>query len=321
MLRWFFGAGMFTTNHRPFARLPRLNPLLQRELRSTDAPSTVQDNLALPLFDRTLFRAAFIVYAVGLCWLCGGSVSDVPQALSLGIFSAFTVISVGVDLYAAIRIVNVFHHYRLSETWDTLRLAMHDDLELIRSFAAIGVVQGWRGLQVDIVLRTAPTVIGVFSGVGMVWAAVISLVNRFDTQPSWLLIGEDALVLLTGLLVIRLGVVFISDPPLRFELMVSLAIFCATRFRDTLTALVASVVSIVAVRLVHGLAILWVYNLTISILAGLYPWQRLAEDNQPAAVVWMLTLIITVVPFTKNLYVVLRNRLEHLTLSVMGNGE
>lgn len=333
LANWFSGSLHLLNPHRPLADLPRLNPLLRRELKLPRTAATPQD-VELPLYDTRLFRLGCLAQIIGLSWLCGFSFTvfdlDIYTMLLAAYVIPLSVISVGADLYATIRYINQLHQAHRRETWDSLRLAMANDQEFVRSFEAIGVVNAWSALQLDLTLRAIPAaaVIGASAITALIGAASllgVGLSLLSGTQQLGTVVGQNTLEFLTtillALVILRLGTLFIGDSLLRFRLNASFSMLCATAIRDTTAAIAVSVAGILGLRLLHVIGIAILYNLTREIGAGRYPANLGETISEIVYIGWLALLILFAIPVTSNLFAALRGGFERLTLRAIQSGD
>ncbi|MBX3082459.1 MAG: hypothetical protein KF716_12555 [Anaerolineae bacterium] len=237
--------------------------------------------------------------------------ADVPRYAALAVAGAFTapsiLISIGVDIYGSVRTISRWYAESRHEAWDTLRLAMRDDSEVIRTFEALGNIAAWDVLRFDMTMRALPTALGVVYGLTMMIGTVIGLfvhlVNAVPFEPL-----DIPGLIVSGYFWMRVAILYSSDPIWRFRANTLWSLICAMRFRDMATAITGAVAGGLGMRILHFGAILVVYK----------SWEFVAESRATLTqIAWFVIAGFAVFPVTRWCYRRLYAWLERRALATL----
>lgn len=310
MLERLIGADHISAQYAPFARLERVNPLLRRELGLV---SQGQVHQTLNNYDDQFLRIVIVIYAISVCACCWASMSNAYIAPIFILTLPSALISIGVDMVASVRMIFRWHAANQREDWDTLRLALHDDEELIATYEAIGNVRSWSVFRLDMTMRALPAGIAAVVGAAVLLGAVVFGLTSITTQPMQV-IG----LIVIGLFLIRMAILYISDPLWRFRANTLWSLLCAILFRDTATAIAAAVGGSLGVRMLHLGGLVVVSALSNNVLAGQTFFTT--RFNYPLFIVWFLVLAAALIPITRWCYRQLYRWLMRRTLFALRSG-
>lgn len=312
MLQRLLGLDMLKDNYDPFAGLERVNPLLKRESKITRVDLPEQP---LPIYNLQWQRSITIVHLLTIFVMLCGSLGNV------GLFFLFAVlpslaISVGTDIYTNIRTVFRWHAASQRETWDVQRLALRDDRELIRTYETVETLDSWKAYQLDMTMRVAPATIMAGSGGALIAGVPISIL--FSVHVGIVQLIE---LVVLGVFLIRMAMVYISDPRWRFRANVLWSLLCATQFRETATASMAAVAGSLGVRLLHLIGLVAVLVLAYGVMQD----QRMFIVQPDALLLlrWFAVFAVLsfeLLPVTRWLYNRLYQWLERRVLVAISNG-
>jgi hypothetical protein len=312
--RWL-STELFPTQYDPFERLDRINPLLRRELGTA---MTTLPHPRLTNYDESFMRIAVVIHTLSCCACCWASMTPNPVLPLLALIVPSLLISIGADCYGNVRTVFQWHAASQRESWDILRLAMRDDDELVHTYEAIGNLRSWTAFRIDMTMRAIPAAIGVVAGAAVIIGAAVSLLSLlFDTRNPIYVLQSIGLIVY-GFLLVRVAILYISDPMWRFRANTMWSLLCAMRFRDTATAIASAIMGSLSVRLLHlgGIVALW--QLSDRVLDG-----RSVFEVQPdylPFIVWFCVLGL-LLPITSWLYMRLYTWLEYCVIDTLRSGD
>ncbi|MBX3086803.1 MAG: hypothetical protein KF716_34540, partial [Anaerolineae bacterium] len=163
----------FSAAYRPLAELGRVHAIVTREL---DLPDRLSEVEHLPLYGAewlSMAGALHVAALIGLSWwLCVRDTTGNPLPSFLALILPNLVISIGADVYAATRIILLWHSHSQHMMWDTVRLTMPSDADLLKTYEALGNIRAWRALQIDMGMRALPAILLTMVG-GMLIASVV----------------------------------------------------------------------------------------------------------------------------------------------------
>jgi hypothetical protein len=314
VLTQWLRATFLPTRYEPFQRLERINPVLQREL---SIAQQIMAQQGLPTYDNKLLRSAFLIHILTFAaWFCASLffLRRTPSLSPILLILPSLLISIGVDCYGSVR--TIFRWYAASqrESWDTLRLTLRDDDELVHTYEAIGSVVSWAAVRMDVAMRVIPAVMGLMLGILIGTLPVLGLISELSL-PSRRINIEDKLVMTAlGFFWVRLAILYISDPIWRFRSNILWSLLCVIKFRDIAIATTAAIVGGLSIRLLHLGAIVVAWRLSEVWLAG--------YTTQPTLLLIGFYIVLGVlVPQIRWLYMRLYAWLERQTILALRRGD
>jgi hypothetical protein len=304
---------LIPTSYQPFARLERLSPILKRELGLShfDMPEET-----LEMYNTYFARFAVLIHAASLTACCFTLWVQVRE-LSFGwlvLLLPNVLVSMGVDTFAALRTVSLWHTATTRESWDVLRLALRDDVEVLRTYEALSHLRSWRALQFDMTIRALPAGMLAIGSSMFVFIAITFGLITLAQQAR-----EVLHVISLGLLAVRLAIVYISDPLWQFRANTMWSLYCAVTVRDTTTASILALAGSFGARLLHLTMLTVLIMLTYRILDGRSLF--VTQGNTLTSVVWFLAVGLLIVPVSRHVYTFIHRCFEGLALAALRKGE
>jgi hypothetical protein len=312
MLQHLLGLDLLTAKYDPFTGLQRVNPLLKRELGITEVGNSEE---SLTTYDVRLFRVIAITHFITIGAFCFSA--RVPWATVLFLSLPSLVISTGADVYASVRTIFRWHAASKFEAWDTIRMALRDDRELIGTFETIGTVRSWAAYQWDMTMRAAPTIIAAGSGGALIVGSIGYMLIDKRVEP--LMVLEFVVM---GMFLIRLAILYISDPMWRFRANILWSLLCAMLFRETATAITAAIAGSIGARLLHLIALALLYVVWNAVLGD----QNIFVGRPDTMLLirwfaWFSVLAFALLPITRWCFAHLYAWLERRTLLTLRRGD
>ena len=307
MMRGLQGFFRLPTPYDPLAPLERCHPLLLRELNRWQG-WTPQRTFANHYYSLTQFAVVIHLLTMGLLF----SQTSVAWQSVLFVALPTLLVSTGAEILTGARTVFVWQTAGQSEAVDVLRLTMRDDEELLTTYEVIGTIHAWAGYQFDLTMRILPTVL-----VGGIGGAIA--IGGVVSSPFMLSYPLQVVMLIAlGTCLMRLAILFVSDPTWRFRTTVMWSLWCAVSLPDTSLALTAAVMGGLGARLIHlgGL-------LSLALVLGSYVFTGVLigpEANHGLLILVFVGLAVGLPVFTRWGYIRLYSWLARRVLLALRQG-
>jgi hypothetical protein len=295
----------------PLNRLERINPILRRELHVMRHKLSSK---GLYIYDGASLRFAFVLLA---CSVFGFVSLRYPLPVLvpwLALIGPSLLVSIVADAYNSVRTIMAWRVDSRHEAWDTLRLAMRDDDEVIHTYEAIGNVLSWSHFRMDMAMRAIPVVLTVVACAGIGIWAVVGLLSQQSLRNTGIRVGDLWVLLAIGFFGLRVASLYISEPIWRFRSNTLWSLLCAIKFRETTTAIIVAIAGGLGIRLLHLGAFVVVWLVWQAWLSGYV--------IQPATLVAIFLVVLgVIVPQIRWLYMRLYAWLERQTIMALRRGD